>query len=140
MKKLLHILFLSAGIMASAQKKNIQPSQLPAPALDFLEKYSQGSALHHSYKFTDDDHTRFKVVMADDTEFEFSEQGDWTEVDGKNHAVASGFLPKNIIDYLKKNYPGKRLLKAEKDSKKIEIKLIDGSEVEFDLNGNPIKK
>lgn len=133
-------LLLLCTFAASAQKKKIQPSQLPEVALTFIEENIRTAALHQSYKFTENGSDRFKVVMADDTEVNFDSNGNWTEVDGQTHPIPSAFLPAPMIDYLKKNHPGIRIKKARKDGKKFTIDLIDNTNLNFDLTGKFLKK
>lgn len=138
--RILPLALLLCALSASAQKKNIQPSQLPEAALTFLEQNIRGAALHHCYKFTDDGKERFKAVMADDTEIDFDAKGNWTEVDGETHAIPSGFLPAPLLEYLKTNHAGIRIKKAEKETAKLEIELMDGTEMDFDLQGKFLRK
>jgi ketosteroid isomerase-like protein len=131
MRKYFSLWLFVLSVSAFAQKKNIQPSAMPNGALDFIEANFKSVALHHCFKFTEGDLTRFKAVMADDTEIEFAEDGKWTEVDGSGHAVLSAFLGPAIIELIKKAHPGQRVLKAQKHGNKIEVTLTDGKKMEF---------
>lgn len=125
--------------LASAQKKNIQPSQLPEGALDFIEQNFTSVALHHCMKFTEGESVRYKAVLADDTEIDLTENGEWTEIDGKIHSIQPTFLGPTIIAKIKKAHPGQRLLKATKTAKTIEVTLVNGTKLSFDKSGNLVK-
>ncbi|NUY82036.1 PepSY-like domain-containing protein [Flavobacterium sp. MAH-1] len=127
------------ALTVSAQKKNIQPSQLPENALTFIETNFTSVALHHCMKFTEGDNVRFKAVLADDTEIDFTEDGKWKEVDGKVHSVQPTFLGQTIIEYIKKNAPGQRLLKATNQGKTIDVTLVNGQKFTFDTSGKFIR-
>ncbi len=86
-------------------------------------------------KFTEGDLVRYKAVLADDTEIDFDDNGQWREIDGKTHSVQSTFLGKPIIEHLKANAPGQRLWKATTDSKTITVTLVNDQKFTFDTNG-----
>ncbi|WP_290842348.1 PepSY-like domain-containing protein [Flavobacterium sp.] len=138
MRNLIFILLVCAT-SAFAQKKNIQPSQLPEGALTFIESNFTSVALHHCMKFTEGDNVRFKAVLADDTEIDFTEDGKWKEVDGKIHSVQPTFLGQTIIAYIKQNAPGQRLLKATNLGKTIDVTLVNGQKFTFDSLGKFLK-
>lgn len=127
------------ALTVSAQKKNIQPSQLPENALTFIETNFTSVALHHCMKFTEGDNVRFKAVLADDTEIDFTEDGKWREIDGKVHSVQPTFLGQTIIEHIKKNAPGQRLLKATNQGKTIDVILVNGLKFTFDASGKFVR-
>ncbi len=45
-------------------------------------------------------------------------------------------LPESAKTFLSQNFPEKTIKKAEKEGAKFEIELIDGTDVDFDKNGN----
>ena len=139
MKHLLFILCLAATLTTTAQKKKIQPSQMPEKALTFIENNFTNLALRQCMQFTEGDNVRFKAVLADDTEIDFTSDGQWKEIDGKVHSVQPTFLGQTIIGYLKKNAPGQRLLKATTDGKNITATLINGQQFTFDASGKFIR-
>lgn len=139
MRRIIFLAMLVIPAFAGAQKKNIQPSQLPESALTFIETNFRSVALHHCMKFTEGDNVRFKAVLADDTEIDFTQDGNWKEVDGKVHSIQPTFLGQAIIEQIRKSQPGQRLLKATKTAKAINVTLVNGAQLAFDLNGKPIK-
>lgn len=46
------------------------------------------------------------------------------------------FILQSIRDYAAKNFSAHQIRKIEKNSRKYEVKLTNGVELEFDLNGN----
>ena len=135
MKNLIIAFISLLSLTVSAQKKNIQPSQLPEDALVFIETNFTSVALHHCMKFTEGEKIRFKAILSDDTEIDFTEDGKWKEIDGKIHSVQPTFLGPVIIGYLKKNAPGQRLLKAVTDGKTISATLVNGKQFTFEVSG-----
>lgn len=139
MKRLLFILCFIFTLSAAAQKKKIQPSQLPEKAIVFIESNFTSVALRQCMQFTEGDNIRYKAVLADDTEIDFNTNGDWKEIDGKVHSIQPTFLGQAIIGYLKKNAPGQRLLKATTDQKTITATLINGQQYTFDASGKFVR-
>lgn len=131
----LFFLLLFLSVPALAQKKKIQPSQLPEKALTFIETNFTSVALRQCMQFTEGESVRYKAVLADDTEIDLTQAGDWTEIDGKIHSIQPTFLGPAIIAEIKKAQPGQRLLKATKKSNSIDITLVNGATLSFDLNG-----
>ncbi|RZJ67778.1 MAG: hypothetical protein EOO50_04170 [Flavobacterium sp.] len=134
MRKICLLLLLCACSL-QAQKKKIQPSQLPEKALTFIETNFSSVALRQCMQFTEGDNIRYKAVLADDTEIDLTESGDWTEIDGKVHSIQPTFLGPAVIDQIRKAQPGHRLLKATKTAKSIDVTLVNGAKLSFDLNG-----
>ncbi|MBD3582794.1 PepSY-like domain-containing protein [Flavobacterium selenitireducens] len=139
MKRLIVTLCLILTLSASAQKKKIQPSQLPEKAITFIESNFTSIALRHCMQFTEGDNVRYKAVLADDTEIDFNVDGQWKEIDGKVHSIQPTFLGQTIIGYLKKNAPGQRLLKATTDGKTITATLVNSQQFTFDNSGKFLK-
>jgi len=139
MKKLFTIIALVSLFSVSAQKKKIQPSQMPEKALTFIESNFTSVALRQCLQFTEGENVRYKAVLADDTEIDFTQDGQWKEIDGKVHSIQPTFLGATIIGHLKKNAPGQRLLKATTDGKNITATLVNGQQFTFDATGKPQK-
>ena len=135
MKSFLTAIAICLSLVSPAQKKPIKPYELPEPATAFVEKNFPNEAIHHSWKRIEGNDTIFKVALASDAEIEFRRDGSWDQVDGNGAPVRSAFLGPVIIDYIKKSYPGQRVAKAAKDSKKITVTLVNSTKLQFDLNG-----
>ena len=61
--------------------------------------------------------------MADGIELEFNSKGEWLEIDCKNKAVPSTFIPQAISKYMKANYNGHKTVKIERNRKGYELTL-----------------
>lgn len=132
-------LSLFCVLTTTAQKKKIQPSQLPEKAISFIESNFTSVALRQCLQFTEGDNVRYKAVLADDTEIDFTSDGQWKEVDGKVHSVQPTFLGQAIIGYIKQDAPGQRLLKATNDLKTIQVTLVSGKQYTFSAAGKFIR-
>ena len=65
--------------------------------------------------------------------------GEWLEIDCKNKAVPSTFIPQAISKYMKANYNGHKTVKIERNRKGYELTLENGLEVDFDQFGGFLK-
>ena len=123
------------GINANAQETAIKNSELPAEATAFIKNYFGKNTIHHAIKDKDKSKITYEVMLDNMTEIEFTEKGVWKEVDGKDNAIATGYILKPILDYVKKNYPTASITHIDKGLNDIDIELDNGTELEFDLKG-----
>lgn len=79
--------------------------------------------------------SKHKVYLIDKTKLEFDGDLNIVEVKSKT-GIPYSTVPQNVLSYIQQNYPNSKLKKWEKETTKQEVKLIDGPELEFDLNGN----
>lgn len=77
----------------------------------------------------------YDVILTDGTEVEFRKNGEWKEVNRRNIAVPPAILIAPIADYVKANFSENYIVSIEMGSKKYEVKLNNGVELDFDRNG-----
>lgn len=139
MKKYLMILMTMMFSMSSAHaldKYSVNRSDLPEEARVFLEQHFPKSKVgmikvdKHLLKKTD-----YDVKLINGTKIEFSNAGKWTSVDCKSSAVPDNIVPKNIRNYVKKNFPDVKIVKIEKKTTKYEVGLSDDVQLTFSLLG-----
>lgn len=65
----------------------------------------------------------------------FNNAGKWTSVNCKTREVPSGIIPKNIRNYVKKNFQSVKIVKIKKTPSKYEVGLSDNVELTFNLLG-----
>jgi len=124
------------GVQAAAQETVIDQSQLPANARSFVTKYFSDATVAHAVKDKEIAKTEYEVRLSDGSKMEFDGDGNWKEVESKTQSLsAMTFVPQSIRDYIAKNFPTHQIRKIEKSSQKYEVKLTNGLELEFDLNG-----
>ncbi len=136
------ILLLLAGptaMMAKGQDTMISVDRLPAESRSFLNTYF--SEIEVSYVEVDKELmwvTGYEVILIDGTEINFARNGQWKEVERRKNAVPPAIIPKEIVQYVEKNFPGKEILGIEKETRKWEIKLNNRMELSFDMKGRLI--
>ena len=80
----------------------------------------------------------YKVCFEDGTEIEFNAKGDWTDVSGKRNCIPTGFILKEITDYVEVNHKDLCITDIEREFNRITIELNDHLEIEFNNKGKLI--
>ena len=86
-----------------------------------------------------DKNEMYEVHLSNCTKLDFNKEGEITEIDG-TEAIPENVLPENIFSYVGENYSGAEIVSWEMDDDEQEVKLSDGTEIEFDAEGNFIKE
>ncbi len=135
-------IFLMVAVMCcfmsgyAFDKYSVDRNDLPEAAQAFLKEYFPKAKVgmvktdKHLLKKTD-----YDVKLVNGTKIEFNNAGKWTSVDCKTREVPKGIIPKNISNYVKKNFPNVKIVKIEKSSTKYEVGLSDDVELTFNLLG-----
>ncbi len=140
MKKILLILvaIFSVGIF-SAQADNdklIDKKQLPEAAQQFIDAHFAGIGITYAKEEWHILFSSYEVKLADGTKIEFTNKGNWDEVDCRFGEVPAAIIPQPIKEYIKNNFAGEKVLYIEKDRNDYEVKLSNRLELKFDKNFN----
>ncbi len=77
----------------------------------------------------------YEVIFSNGSKIKFDKDGNWTEIDCKSSSgVPSDLVPKEISNYVKKNYKKYKIKKISVDKGKYQINLSNGLKVNFDKN------
>jgi hypothetical protein len=122
------------GMFAQADTKN-----LPATAKDFIQQNFSSNTVegveeNSKWQIWADD--KYEVKLSNGIELDFDENGNIIEIDSQIDAIPMSALPSAIATYLKENYPDSQVIGWEKEKKSQEVELLDGTELEFDGQGN----
>lgn len=138
-KFLLAITVLMAGCLAAVAGEKIyhDGAILPEAAKAMLTKNFKAGV---SLVKVDSDFGRvseYEVILTDGTEVSFDRSGNWKEVDTSiKKQVPSNLMPKAIVDYVKKNHNGTRIVGVEnKGSRGFEINLSNDIDLIFNADG-----
>ncbi len=142
MKKFLSLLAVSFAcilVLGSCEESRIRESKLPEAAQDLISRYFPGIKVKYAEKEIDDGIRTYNVKLADGTEIEFNEAGEWTEIDCDFATIPDGVLPEKISGYIAANYPQTKAYKAEKKFGGYEITVTGGYKLFFNNNGDFIR-
>ena len=142
MKKLLYLAFavvfgftvLSCSDDRDTPINNYE--QLPTAAQSFIkEHFSEQRSVR-----VERDGNNYEVYLSDGTKVEFSENGQWTEVDAPfGKSIPTGFIPTPIMDFIAQTYPGQSINEISRDSRGYDVELINGIDLEFAPDGTFIR-
>lgn len=127
MKKILFSLVAVSFLLAD---EVIDISQTPKEILSFVKEHYPSLKIIQVQKDTDE----YEILTNDNTKLEFNANSSLKSISSTKQ-IPDNILPKNILDYIKKNYPNNFIIEYEKDDE-IEIELNNKINLEFDLNGN----
>lgn len=129
---------LLLGTSAFAQNGTTDIQQLPAKSQEFIKTYFQDYKV--SYVLTDKEFADvdYKIRFEDGTEIEFNARGEWTDVKGKQNCIPTGFIIKEITDYVNAHHKDACIKEIEKEFNRITIELNNKLELEFNSKGKLI--
>lgn len=130
------VLFAVVPMMAR-DRVTTDVKALPAAAQELITKYYGKVGVNHikidSNMLGKKD---YDVVLNNGTELEFNDEGSLKEIDCGRNAVPNALVLKPILDYISKNFNGKKIVSMDIKSNKYEIELSNGLDLEFDRAGN----
>ena len=142
------VLFLITAILATvtsacADDRLIAFDQLPQDAQIFTRKYfsADDPLYRHAYVTYDAElfDSSYMVVFTNGDGLEFNKDGQWKDFDCQQCVVPNEIIPIAIQDFLSVGYPDASVKKIEKNRRTYDIKLDNGLELEFDLDGKLIE-
>lgn len=140
MKKVLFaIVCLFALSTQTFADRPVEAAQLPTKIQEFLKKHF--SAVEVSYAKQDNDwfERDYTVVLTNGDKLEFSGKGEWIELDCEHNRVPVTAIPDAIKQYVEKNRKGNYVVELKKDRRHYDVKLNNGLEMEFSLDGKLLK-
>ncbi len=114
-----------------ANERPISPEALPNNAKSFIKKYFKNTRI----EFAEQDRDSYEVYLDDGTEIEFRRNGEWEKVDGKYNAIPTGFIPKKVLNSIKKEFPRANIVSIDKDYGGYDIELDNRMEIKIASNG-----
>ncbi len=127
---------LSTSVACTGRERAISVDQLPVQAQSFISKYFQNEKVLFAKKDTELFEKKYEVVFGNRTKIEFRGNGEWSEVDCQFSALPEGILDEQIIRKADELYPGVIIVKAERDRRNYEVKLLNRMELSVDNRFN----
>ncbi|MDE6515713.1 MAG: PepSY-like domain-containing protein [Bacteroidales bacterium] len=122
---------------AMADERPVSVSDLPKGAQSFLKKYyPKEKSIAASIK--SGKYATYYEVKFNNTEIEFTAEGEWKEVECKYSAVPEAIVPKNVAAAANEHFTNVPIAKIERDRRGFEIRLANGAKMTFDVKGNVV--
>ncbi len=124
------VMTMSLTMSADDDDRVITYEQLPQAAQTFLKQnFAKKVPLVVTADWDD-----YTIVYESGERVEFDKKGNWKDVECRTSKVPTDLIPEQINTYLKKNYPGKSVVKIERHRSVYEVKINNGMEIEFNRN------
>lgn len=142
--KSMHVWVLGAALWLAACDADfyrpVSVADLPASIRVYVDQTYPGITIRSAWR--DDD--GYEVRLSNGIELEFDLSGTFLyaddDGDGSGYVpVAEQDLPQAIRDHIAANYPGSTIRWAKRDDDGYEVKLSNGTELEFTLAGQLIR-
>lgn len=130
-------LFVWAASWAAGDKV-IRFEELPEAARATVNRYfnaGQVASVKQEYEWLG---SVYEVKFFDGTEIDFLGNGEWKEIDCSPRAVPAGLVPAEIARLIGKRFPGRKVVKIDRDRRDWEVELDDDTDLKFDLKFNLI--
>ena len=124
------VMTMSLTMSADDNDRVITYQQLPQSAQTFLKQHFAKKVPLVVTADWDD----YTIVYESGERVEFDKKGNWKDVECRASKVPTALVPEQINAYIKKNYPGKSVVKIERHRSVYEVKISNGMEIEFNRN------
>lgn len=146
MKKLLlglsFLLAIAVFTVSCSKDDNVNDVVLPSKANTFLSAKFKGANIVKLSKVNDNQTKKeFEVILDNGIKVEFDKDGNWVEIEAikDDGTIPNEFVPAKIHAYVTLNYPNLGINSIEIEDDGYEIELTDGTDLDFDLDGNFLK-
>lgn len=141
MKRLLSlfvfVITLSNISVSAGEDRPIPPDQLPSKVKMFLNTHFPKEQIALAKMEKEFLSTEYKIYLVGGNKIEFGKDLEWKEIDCEYTEVPESVVPKKINEFIRINYPGKKIVQIEKKDKKkkrYEVELDNSMEIQFDAN------
>ncbi|WP_353718886.1 PepSY-like domain-containing protein [Dyadobacter sp. 676] len=137
MKNLTIYLLLAPVLFAGCEEdKVVGEAALPAAEKQYLDTHFPNVAISRVVRHRNDNMTTYDVWLQNRIEVEFDAHGRVAGIDGQaTERLPDSVLPTPILEYVNTRYEGQYVVEWERERNDQEIRLFNGTELVFDLNG-----
>ncbi|HNQ26728.1 MAG TPA: PepSY-like domain-containing protein [Aquaticitalea sp.] len=120
----------------NASETIIDYSELSVECTTFVETYFNGYEVLRVEKGPYSVDEYYEITFVGGTQIDLNASCEWTEVDGNDQAIPTGFINTSIVEYVSTNYPTTAIESIDKKTYGFDVDLVDGTELRFDSEGN----
>lgn len=139
-KSIIVALVLVVGFTACSKEDDvvINESELPAAAKTYVQTHFAGTTISRVVKDTEGIGVDYEVYLVNNTYLEFNGDGVIEEVKSASK-LPDSVIPAKLLSYVNTNFVSLFIIEWELDTLGQEVKLSNGVELKFDLEGNFIR-
>ncbi|ODS80142.1 MAG: hypothetical protein ABS46_15235 [Cytophagaceae bacterium SCN 52-12] len=139
-RALLTLMIAGVSFLSCDKEKIVSEASLPSGATQFITTHFPDETVLQVKKEKDFlEKPVFDVILSNNFELEFKENGDAKKVDGNGKAIpVSVIKPEAVLTYVEEHFEDKTVVAWERDSdskNEIEVELDNGLELKFDKDG-----
>jgi len=132
MRKFLYtLLALMLALPVAAEDVEIQFDQLPEKAQKVVQKAFPDTRIKKVEMERRASLIQYEVKLAGGIKLQFNKDGKFTECECTKSAVPDMLVPEKIRAYVGSEFPGRKVMRIEHDSKLFDILLDNGYELTF---------
>ena len=126
------LIFAATALTGCDDEKSIKYGDLPQQARHFVETYFPGVETAAIIKEKDDGRTTYDVQLADGTDIDFNENGEWESIECLFTTLPDGILPQTITNDITARYPGAKVHGADRKfgGYVVDLNKADGTPLE----------
>lgn len=132
------VLAVLFSVKANAQKITLSKEEVPVEITNYINQNFKDCKLRKVIKELNDGEVEYEVRLNKNIELEFDEDFKIKEIDSK-HEFPNQLLSVKLVEYIQTHYPDLKIREWKLNKLRQKIELSNGSEIQFDLNGNFIQ-
>jgi hypothetical protein len=129
------IIILAIALTSCNKEKTILNNQLPSDIKSYVSTHFPNNAIIQSVVDKDGFTKTYDVFLEGNFQLEFNRKYKITDIDGISK-LPNSVVPEKIRTYVNINYPNNIIIGWELDEKNQQIKLNNGLDLEFNMQGN----
>ena len=132
------IVMLLSALPAFAEADHDRPisiGEMPAAAREFIARHFPEEKVALAKMERDFPDVSYEVIFTIGVKLEFDGGGEWTKVSCKYSPMPDGIVPEALEAKAQELYPGAGVIEIERGRREVELKLVNGKELTFSLDG-----
>lgn len=129
---------LLSALPAFAEADHDRPisiGEMPAAAREFIALHFPEEKVALAKMERDFPDVSYEVIFTIGAKLEFDGGGEWTKVSCKYSPMPDGIVPEALEAKAQELYPGAGVIEIERGRREVELKLVNGKELTFSLDG-----
>lgn len=129
---------LLSALPAFAEADHDRPisiGEMPAAAREFIARHFPEEKVALAKMERDFPDVSYEVIFTIGVKLEFDGGGEWTKVSCKYSPMPDGIVPEALEAKAQELYPGAGVIEIERGRREVELKLVNGKELTFSLDG-----
>ncbi len=120
--------------LVKAQDKILSQQEIPAEIKNYVQKHFPQSKIITAKEDKDLLSLDYEIILDNKVQLDFNNKKQITSIEGVTE-LPNSVIPKEILTFVEKNYPGQSIVKWELEGNKQQVELDNDLELEFSSTG-----